>query len=397
MAGLLVGWRLVASGTDRCGQISELGADKKDMTHPYRHIFLIFGVLQSVAAYAQHGALPVNIQAQIFDRSDASKPPVTISERFDVASGMGPRVMIPASGEAWFGGALFSNDGASNVFGTFQIPGMTDNSTNVTIPRNALYFFGSRPNNTIAASNEIFSGMVQLLVDPITPLYASFVYSSGPDNPIFWDTNQDPPGASLDGPVFSWDYINDGIVGNGDNRACDPAAGPIPDRVKQFPFGFIAVIERGGCTFATKLYNAAWAGARAAIIFNQTSQGDDLPQMFTAGASIPGVLVTSEAGKTLLTSANRNANTNVATLLEASLKPTNIYNNMSGSYTVAPDGSLGNVNLNFWLEDQSDHILVGTITGAGVPATDAASVDHAKLERPRGQSRRQVRLGTVDR
>ncbi|HYL37759.1 MAG TPA: PA domain-containing protein [Bryobacteraceae bacterium] len=350
----------------------------------YRRSFAAFALVLPVVAYAQTGALPVNIQGQLFDRSDPSNPPpVEVSERFDAASGTGPQIMISPDG--WFSAVLYSNASASTLFNLFQIPGVADDFSGVALPSNALYFFGSVPNNTIAASTLIYSGMIELAVDPITPLYEHFVYAGGPDNPIVWDTAQDPPSLSLDGPLFSWDYISGGLVGNADNTACQPAAGPIPDRVQKLSGTFIAVIERGGCNFSPKLINAAAAGARAAIIFNRTSQGDDLLQMYTPGSSIPGVLVTPAAGQKLLSIADQNASPGVASFLGASLQPTNIFNSINGSFTLAEDGSLSNVNLNFYIEDQNDHILVGTITGVGVPAPIARPQDHPSVRTSRGK------------
>jgi Zn-dependent M28 family amino/carboxypeptidase len=63
----------------------------------------------------------------------------------------------------------------------------------------------------------------------------------------------------------------------------DPAG---PDDFETFPAGSIALIQRGGCSFALKAYNALAAGATAVIIFNQGNSPDREP-LFIGSASAP--------------------------------------------------------------------------------------------------------------
>jgi Zn-dependent M28 family amino/carboxypeptidase len=69
----------------------------------------------------------------------------------------------------------------------------------------------------------------------------------------------------------------------GDPLLADPAG---PNDFATFPAGAIALLQRGGCSFALKAYNAQAAGASAVIIFNQGN---------TPARSGPLVDVTAEA------------------------------------------------------------------------------------------------------
>jgi subtilisin family serine protease len=84
-------------------------------------------------------------------------------------------------------------------------------------------------------------------------------------------------------------------------RAC----GAIPAGSLQ---GKIALIERGNCSFAAKINNAAAAGAKAVIIFNRDSSedtpdssagGDNLFTMDTSGTSIPSFFIVRSKGLAL--------------------------------------------------------------------------------------------------
>jgi subtilisin family serine protease len=80
--------------------------------------------------------------------------------------------------------------------------------------------------------------------------------------------------------------------------------------------GKIALIERGpasgGCSFATKVNDAAAAGAKAAIIFNYdasenpTQGGEVLINMEVSGTTIPSVFITHSAGLALRAFAQAN-------------------------------------------------------------------------------------------
>ncbi|WP_373231902.1 S8 family serine peptidase [Cohnella sp.] len=74
----------------------------------------------------------------------------------------------------------------------------------------------------------------------------------------------------------------------GDKLACSPISGtPLQ--------GKLAVIQRGACTFATKINNAAAAGATGVIIYQLDGVSEPIP-MSSDGALIPAVMIGNEAG-----------------------------------------------------------------------------------------------------
>ncbi len=105
------------------------------------------------------------------------------------------------------------------------------------------------------------------------------------------------PSASLDSAIGPLAYV-DGESLDGQNRAC----GALPANSLN---GKVALIERGNCTFSDKVDNAAAAGARAVIVFNQTlsenpeSGGENIVNMSVSGTTIPSVFVTRSSGLAL--------------------------------------------------------------------------------------------------
>jgi len=88
-----------------------------------------------------------------------------------------------------------------------------------------------------------------------------------------------------------------------------------------FAAGSIALIQRGGCTFAQKVANAATAGAAAAIIFNEGNPGD--PERIglffgTLGspAAIPAISVGFDLGNALAATASLQVRITTDTLSE---------------------------------------------------------------------------------
>ena len=92
------------------------------------------------------------------------------------------------------------------------------------------------------------------------------------------DINLAPPRASTSGcdGAFTEAAVGAPIV-------ADPGG---PDDFAGFPAGNIALIQRGGCSFALKAVNAQAAGASAVVIFNQgndpTASGPDRWQCCSA-------------------------------------------------------------------------------------------------------------------
>ena len=85
--------------------------------------------------------------------------------------------------------------------------------------------------------------------------------------------------------------------------------------------GSIALIQRGSCSLAQKVANAATAGAAAAIIFNEGNPGDlERNELFfgtlNAPAAIPAISVSFELGSTLANTAGLQAHIVTNTLSE---------------------------------------------------------------------------------
>jgi Zn-dependent M28 family amino/carboxypeptidase len=91
------------------------------------------------------------------------------------------------------------------------------------------------------------------------------------------DINLVPPRASTSGCDGAF---TEAVVGA--PLVADPAG---PDDFADFPDGAIALIQRGGCSFALKAYNAQAAGASAVIIFNQGNTPDREPLFI--GTAVP--------------------------------------------------------------------------------------------------------------
>lgn len=117
---------------------------------------------------------------------------------------------------------------------------------------------------------------------------------------------------------------------NQNNSACQP------DDFDGFTPGSIALIQRGGCTFANKVGRAAAAGAAGVVIFNQGGS-DDRQDAFLAGidpeADNPPVVITSfSVGEALALSGVATATLEVDALTE--FRPTrNVIVERSGTDT----------------------------------------------------------------
>jgi len=96
--------------------------------------------------------------------------------------------------------------------------------------------------------------------------------------------------------------------------------------------GKIALIERGNCPFADKVNNAAFAGARAVIVYNRDSSedaagsaagGDNLFTMDVTGTKIPSFFIVRSKGLALrdFVKANSDATVSITTLGSGSFTP----------------------------------------------------------------------------
>jgi minor extracellular serine protease Vpr len=141
---------------------------------------------------------------------------------------------------------------------------------------------------------------------------------------------------SLSGEYALWE-----TSAGGDKLACSSIGGtPLQ--------GKLAVIQRGSCTFVTKINNAAAAGAAGVIIYQLEGVSEPIP-MSSDGALIPAVMIGNEAGKALAGwSGNRNVTiTYPPTEIEAT---PNLLANFSSwgptpNYTLKPDVAAPGVNI----------------------------------------------------
>ena len=111
-----------------------------------------------------------------------------------------------------------------------------------------------------------FAPAVLQQLTPVNVAHATGVFTASgvgdvTANVIPVDINLAPPRANTSGcdGAYTEAAVGAAIV-------ADPAG---PDDFAGFPAGAIALIQRGGCSFALKAYNAQAAGASAMIMFNQ--------------------------------------------------------------------------------------------------------------------------------
>jgi minor extracellular serine protease Vpr len=109
---------------------------------------------------------------------------------------------------------------------------------------------------------------------------------------------------------FDDTFKNQPLVEVTQNRACSPLTANAIQGV--------ALIERGNCTFVSKINTAAQAGARAAIIYNNDlsenpdSGGDNLVTMQVDGTAIPSIFVGRTNGLALRDFVRSNPSTTVS-------------------------------------------------------------------------------------
>ena len=299
-------------------------------------IGLVMLLFLSASVYGQTGAMVADLQGSVLNRGEPPEPAVPLQEL------NGVKVMITPKSDVGFNLVLFNEDATSLLFKIFQYPGKSMEANGVRIPGNAYPFFGTVQDGNVTGDLYVFSGEVST-DDPRGP--QGILYAGSLDNPVII-----PPDSA---PVYSWDFATDGIVGNGDNLACQEARGPVP------PAGFIAVIERGTCSFLVKAQNTAKAGAVAVIVFNHEPGGDTfVPYMVTPGASIPSVFIRRSDGLNLVKWVDDYRSTRPT----LALIPTNLFGTISGTFKTNADGSLQSVKLNLVIGDQDNSIFAGTVS-----------------------------------
>jgi Zn-dependent M28 family amino/carboxypeptidase len=112
---------------------------------------------------------------------------------------------------------------------------------------------------------------------------------------------------NVEGRVVAVDLLVPSPRANASTSGCEDAdfAG--------FPRGAVALLQRGACTFRTKVANAVAAGASAVVVFNEGNQGRTSVFEATLGppqASVPALAASFEVG-TALRGSTRNGPTGV--------------------------------------------------------------------------------------
>jgi subtilisin family serine protease len=130
-------------------------------------------------------------------------------------------------------------------------------------------------------------------------------------------------------------------VAGGDKLACTPISGKALE-------GRIALIQRGTCTFTTKINNAAAAGAKGVIIYQLDGVSEPIP-MSSDGALIPAVMIGYEAGKALTEWKNNRTVKISPELFKTEVTP-NLLANFSSwgptpNFTLKPDVAAPGVNI----------------------------------------------------
>jgi minor extracellular serine protease Vpr len=130
-------------------------------------------------------------------------------------------------------------------------------------------------------------------------------------------------------------------VAGGDKLACTAISGKPLE-------GKIALIQRGSCTFAEKINNAAAAGAVGVIIYQLDGIAEPTP-MSSDAALVPAVMIGNEAGKALVSWTGDRTVTINNDLQKVSTDP-NLLANFSSwgptpNYTLKPDVAAPGVNI----------------------------------------------------
>jgi minor extracellular serine protease Vpr len=137
------------------------------------------------------------------------------------------------------------------------------------------------------------------------------------------------------------DYALWADVAGGDKLACSPISGtPLQ--------GKLALIQRGSCTFETKINNAAAAGAVGVIIYQLDGVSEPIP-MSSDGAEIPAVMIGNAEGQQLVSWTGNHSVTITYPPTEISTTP-NLLANFSSwgptpNYTLKPDLAAPGVNI----------------------------------------------------
>ena len=231
----------------------------------------------------------------------------------------------------------------------FRIPNGAGEAGPVHYPWNSFYFYSSINNegdNGGFLAGSAFAPSGELTIKGGPAATSRIVYAGSWDNQLWWDRSVEGNPAETEAPLYSWADLS-----GGDREGCTPLA---PASV---PKGrFVVLTRRFGCDFLQRAQNIEAAGAVAWIIYDHEDQ-DNLLSLASPGISIPVVLIRAKDGAAILDQLRKNNGS--ATVV---LHPTNIQAFVFGTYKVAPDGTLANVNLTLQITNQLDYEFVGAIT-----------------------------------
>ncbi|XP_005988332.1 E3 ubiquitin-protein ligase RNF130 isoform X2 [Latimeria chalumnae] len=93
------------------------------------------------------------------------------------------------------------------------------------------------------------------------------------------------------------------IHGTGNRLGCDPHTRfHVPPNTEKW----IALLQRGNCTFREKIFRAAAHNASAVVLFNNESKADPVTMRHTGTGNIIAIMITESRGKEILSYLERN-------------------------------------------------------------------------------------------
>ncbi|XP_028905599.1 E3 ubiquitin-protein ligase RNF130 isoform X2 [Ornithorhynchus anatinus] len=110
------------------------------------------------------------------------------------------------------------------------------------------------------------------------------------------------------------------LHGVADHLGCDPQTRfHVPPNVKQW----IALLQRGNCTFREKILRAASHNATAVVIYNNISNGEPVTMTHPGTGEIVAVMITESKGKEILTYLEKNISVRMTIAVGTRIPPKN--------------------------------------------------------------------------
>ncbi len=284
-------------------------------------------------------SIPVKLEGTLVHRIDKDTAPTHIEEQFDAVTGRGPVLTLTPSREIEL--TLGSTDPESILSRRFGLPLAPIAGRGFGDPRQRVEFFGFNNMGLLAFDAYFANGW---LWD--SGSQTKMLYLGSSTTPFFRDLDSDSD--EFVAPLCTWDFVEDGVVGNGNNRGCSPAQ-------RKGPEGrFVVLMERGDCLFTPKTVNAALAGAAGVILYDSaTASYFPASSINTPGAPIPPVFLRRADGLALLKEIRDKGEGQPIVTWRAA----NLLGGLSGS--LAGD----QVRLNLVLSEALDYMFFGTVTG----------------------------------